>query len=358
MHRLTAADSWFLYLENPSVHLHVTGVVLLDPSTSPDGLDLAKLRRHMEARIHMLPAFRRRLVGVPFGIDHPTWIDDPDLDLDDHLHHHVLDPAGSPRAFAEFVGRFCAEQLDRSKPLWDMVYVEGLEGGRTALVTKLHHTLVDGITGVGMMAELLDTEPHTPAEKPLPAGLRPSDLPEGRRPDIVPSRGEAALDATVSRLSDPLRPARAMWRTGCSLLSMAATTVDARRRGGEQAASPMNAPRTPFNVSITPRRCVAFGMTPLAEVKETRRAFGVTVNDVVLAACTAGLRRLLLREDALPTDRSPARCPFRCTAMAARGRPTRCRTCSCTCPCTSTTPSSSSWPCTARPTGPRPCRTP
>ena len=308
MERLTAADSWFLYLETPTIHLHVTGVVLLDPSTAPDGLSYKRLRRHLAARLHLLPAFRQRLIEVPLGIDHPVWIEDPDFDLRDHVHHHVLPQPGTMDELAEFVGGFSSQQLDRAKPLWDMVYVEGLDDGRTALVTKLHHALVDGISGVGIMANLLDTSPDQPDRVP--------DDDHVWVPDAVPSRAEAAVDATVNRLRTPLRPLRAALRTGRSVAHMTATTLGTRLRGGDQAAGPLNAPRTPFNSTLSGRRSVAFGTTSLSDIKETRRAFGVTVNDVVLAACTYGLRRTLQRTDSLPSRSLTCSVP-----VSVHGRP-------------------------------------
>jgi diacylglycerol O-acyltransferase / wax synthase len=293
--RLTAADSWFLYLETPTVHLHVTGVVLLDPSTAPDGLTFGRLQEHISERLHMIPMFRRRLIEVPLGIDHPVWIEDPDFRLGDHVHHHVLGAtdagAEADREFADFVGTFCSQQLDRARPLWDMVYVEGLAGGRTALVTKLHHALVDGITGVDIMAHLLDTSPE-------PGPLTPEDPPWIA--DEVPSPTRAAVDASANRIRTPLRPVRAVWRTLSSTARMTAATMRSRLGPGERAAGAFNAPRTPFNSTLTARRSVAFGATSLSDVKATRRAFGVTVNDVVLAACTFGLRRQLERNGTVP----------------------------------------------------------
>ena len=291
MERLDPADSWFLYLETQTVHLHVVGVVLLDPSTAPDGLDFRRLRRHVAERLHLLPSFRHRLIEVPFGIDHPVWIEDPDFALDDHLHHHVLPGPGGRQELAAFVGAFCSQQLDRAKPLWDMVYVDGLADDRAALVTKIHHTLVDGITGVGIMANLLDTSPDT---RPVPA-----DHDERPRAEPVPSALEAAWDATLNRLSNPLRPLRAAARTGLSVAGAARTTLASRLGGGEQAAGPLDAPRTPFNSTLSVRRSVAMGTVSLPEVKAIKRAFGVTVNDVVLAAVTMGLRTYLAHHDAL-----------------------------------------------------------
>jgi diacylglycerol O-acyltransferase / wax synthase len=289
--RLTAADSWFLYLENPTVHLHVVGVVLLDPSTAPDGLDFDGIVRHIRGCVPLIPSFRRRLVEVPLGVDHPVWIEDPEFRLEDHLHHWVLGRDGIAETVEEAVSRVCSEQLDRRLPLWQMYYVEGLEGGRTALVTKIHHALVDGITGVDILAHLVDLAPDAPAK----------DADDSARVvDEVPSAPCSLLDATAHRLRTPMRPLVALWRTAASVTRMTTSTARTRLARGDRAAGPFDAPRTAFNSTLTPRRTVAFGATSLEAVKETRRAFDVTVNDVVLAACTTGLRRRLERDGTLP----------------------------------------------------------
>ena len=146
--RLSAADAWYLYLEGPTVHLHVTGLLLLDPSTAPDRFSFDSLRSFIEGRLHLMPVLRKRLVEVPMSIDHPTWIDDPDFDLDDHLHHRAMDGSASADDLAELVGEFASTPLRRDQPLWDMVFVDGLEGDGVAVAMKMHHCIVDGVSGM------------------------------------------------------------------------------------------------------------------------------------------------------------------------------------------------------------------
>ncbi|MCP4434091.1 MAG: wax ester/triacylglycerol synthase family O-acyltransferase [Actinomycetia bacterium] len=292
--RLTAADSWFLYLEGPNQHLHVTGLMLLDPSSSPDELTFEKFRHYLLARLDHLPPLRQRLVEVPLGIDHPAVVEDPDLDVDDHLVHRSFD--GQPEHhFRTFLDEFCSTPLDRSKPLWEMAWADGLADGGTALVAKLHHTMIDGITGVGIMADLLDLTADAPAERGEATKPAPS------QPLGVPTTTETVLEAAADRISDPMRPLRAARRTGSSILRTADAFVTGRGAGEEHAA-PFGAPRTRINASLTPRRAVAFGSTPLREVKELKRSFGVTVNDVVLASVATGLRGFLLEHHELPDE--------------------------------------------------------
>lgn len=291
MERLGAADSWFLYLEGPTQHLHVTGLMLLDPSTSPDEVTFEKFYAHVEARLDHLPSFRKRMVEVPLGIDHPALVEDPELDLDQHLSHVSFE--GRESEFHAFVDDYCSSPLDRDKPLWEMVFATGLADRRCALVAKLHHTMIDGVTGVGIMADLLDLEPDAPADKGEPAEPAPTE------PTGLPTRTESMLEAISNRLTDPLRPVRALRRTGSSILRAADAVVTARGAGKEQAA-PFGMPRTRINASLTPRRSVSFGTTELQPVKDLKSALGVTVNDVVLAAVASGLRGFLAEHDTVP----------------------------------------------------------
>jgi diacylglycerol O-acyltransferase / wax synthase len=288
--RLSAADAWYLYLEGPTVHLHVTGLLLLDPSTAPDRFSFDSLRSFIEGRLHLMPVLRKRLVEVPMSIDHPTWIDDPDFDLDDHLHHRAMDGSASADDLAELVGEFASTPLRRDQPLWDMVFVDGLEGDGVAVAMKMHHCIVDGVSGMEIMAELLDLEPSPAPRRP---GVHDPPAP-------VPSRVEAAMAASWNRLTDPLRPVRAAIGAATSMVNLGESAMRRRLGGADAVAHPVNAPRTRFNASIGPRRQVAFGLAPLEDLKAIRAAFGVTVNDVVLAACSYGLRQYLQTWDELP----------------------------------------------------------
>ena len=289
MERLTPEDAWFLYLEGPTVHLHVTGLLLLDPSTAPGGFSFHKLRRYIAGRLDLMPMLRRRLVEAPLAIDHPCWIEDAAFDVDDHVHRHALAGAGSMDELAAFVGEFASTQLDRTRPLWDLVLVEGLANGNVAIIMKMHHCIVDGVSGMDVMANLLDLTPS----------------PKRRRPPVweppaAPTTPAVVASATWSRLTNPWRPLRAAMGVASSLVQMAGTVVRRRLEGADSVTHPLNAPRTRFNASISADRVVAFGLAPLEDLKTIRRAFDVTINDVVLAACTYGLRSYLKVHDRVP----------------------------------------------------------
>ncbi len=275
-------DASFLYMENSVVHMHVTGLMLLDPSDIPGGYDFGNFRNHVIGRLHLIPHFRRRLVTVPLGIDHPVWVEDPDFDIDDHLHRIVLRAPGLMEDLETWVGSYASTKLDYSKPLWDMVLMEGLRDGRIALVSKMHHVAVDGVSGADMLVNLVDLS-QTFDEPPDPEAWEPARM---------PSTPEVVVDAVWSRATDPLRTFRALGRTADGAVKLARAVIDGRQ-GGPSMARPFEGPRSRLNASLTPRRSVSIGSARLDDLKSIKSTFGTTVNDVFLAACTASLRDYL-----------------------------------------------------------------
>lgn len=290
MERLAATDASFLYLESETVHLHVTGVLLLDPTTAPKPVTFRGLKAHVNSRLDELPMLRKRLVAVPYGLDHPEWADDPDFDLDDHVDRHRLPRPGTRQQLADQISRLASRPLDRSKPLWELQVIEGLDDGHLAVVVKMHHSLVDGISGVEIMAHLLDLAPD-PTRRRRRKPWKPAPLP-------VPS--DVAADAVRHRLADPMRPMRAAVGAANSVVQAAGTLAGRWLRGATTIAHPGGAPRTRLNGTITAHRRVAFTTVPLDDLKAVRRAFGTTINDVVLGMCTTGLRHYLAEHDELP----------------------------------------------------------
>src|SRR3954469_22755102 len=181
MRQLTSLDAQFLAMETPQTWGHVSGLAVLDPSTTPSGqLTIADICRVVSERLHLLPPFRWRLAAVPFGLDHPYWIEDPDFDIDFHIRESAVPPPGDDRRLAETVARIFSRPLDRNHPLWELYLIQGLEGDRSALLTKIHHSVVDGVSGNEILSVLLD---------PSPEGRR---LPEVSPPvpDRIPSELE------------------------------------------------------------------------------------------------------------------------------------------------------------------------
>jgi diacylglycerol O-acyltransferase len=276
--------------------MHVTGVIVLDPSTMPAGYSFAAIGELMASRIHLLAPFRRRLVTVPFGVDHPVWIDDPDFDLENHLRRIGVPAPGTMHELAEMVADIAGRQLDRSRPLWEMWVVEGLEGGQVAIVTKMHHSAIDGVSGAELMVNLCDLEPEQATVAPPSQPWHPDQPPN----DLVLLASSLARQAL-----SPVRVLRLAARSRRNL-----TRVIQRARTDDTTTTlPFTAPRTPFSGAITPHRSVAFGRASLEDLKITKKAFGTTVNDVVLAACASSLRSWLSAHGGLPDKPLIATCP-------------------------------------------------
>jgi WS/DGAT/MGAT family acyltransferase len=298
METLTGFDATMLRLETPSSHMHMTGVLVFDPDTMPGGYSFQKINDFISGRLHMIPAFRRRLANVPFGLGRPVWVDDPDFDLEYHLHRAALPSPGAMAELTEFAADVASRPLDRAKPLWEMWFVEGVEGGNVAMVAKMHHATIDGVSGANLMAHLLDLEPpsETGAGTEAAAGTRGDDThPDDWHPERTPSDLELLGRALVGRARRRLR----LVRTTAATVGAVPRIVRRRISGADGMATPFTAPPTRFNQAITPHRRIALATVPLDSVKKVKDAFGVTVNDVVLALCAGALRRYLANHDEL-----------------------------------------------------------
>src|SRR5580704_4600064 len=165
METLQGIDAFFLALETATSHLQVGAVIVLDPpegrrSLFSPGTRYAQVRRVFEQRVHLVRPLRQRAVPVPFGLHRPVWLDDPEFDLDDHVHRASVPEPGGPAELADVVADFMARALDPGRPLWEVVVVEGLAGGRTAVVVKLHHAILDGVSGASLLGAFLDLSPR------------------------------------------------------------------------------------------------------------------------------------------------------------------------------------------------------
>ena len=308
MEQLTGLDATFLYLETPSLHMHVSMAAIFDPTTVPGGYSFDKLRDLVSARLELAPIFRRRLVEVPFRLGHPYWVDDPTFDIEYHIRHGGLPAPGGVEELARFVADVCSRQLDRSKPLWEMYIVEGLRGGQIAVVTKIHHCTIDGVSGAELLSQLFDLEPEPP---PRRAADNPPAVDER-----LPLELRLLAQSLGTRLTRPLGMTKLAWRTGRALLDVRRV----RAQGSGRAALPLTTPRTSLNAAITPHRRVAFSSMALEDAKRIRKTCGTTLNDVVLAVCTGALRRYLLDGDELPEDPLVATVPVSTAPTVANQR--------------------------------------
>jgi diacylglycerol O-acyltransferase / wax synthase len=286
--RLTALDSSFLHLEDAASHMHVASVTIFE-GPPPSYEDLLG---HIEARLSLVPRFRQKLRFVPLNQGRPVWVDDPHFNLEYHVRATALPPPGSEEQLKNLASRVFAQQLDRSKPLWEIWLVQGLERGedspsdapRFALLSKTHHALVDGVAGVDITAVLFDTarEPATPAG---------TDARWHPRPE--PTSAQLFGEALIERATQPgeiVRSARAALRAPRQILRHG---IDAIAAMGAFARTGLAAPSSPFNVDIGPHRRYDWVRTDLNELKAIKDRLGGTVNDVVLTVVTGALRRFL-----------------------------------------------------------------
>jgi diacylglycerol O-acyltransferase / wax synthase len=279
---LTGLDASFLYLETRTSHMHVASAIVLDPSTAPGGtLTIDRLKSYISERLHLGPVFRRRLVQVPLRLDHPVWIEDPDFDIDYHVRRAALPAPGGRAELGEFMGDFMSRALDRSRPLWEMWLVEGLEDGRVAICNKTHHAAIDGVSGAELLATILQLAPDQ--EPPPPERAWTPEREPGRLRLVAEAGAHLAL-----------RPWTAV-KTAKRVAGAATGVVrQARDRGVPTPPPPFTAPMTMLNGAIGAHRRVAFAELPLADAKEIKNRLGGTLNDVILAVVTGALRRYLL----------------------------------------------------------------
>jgi diacylglycerol O-acyltransferase len=313
VHQLTSLDAHFLGVESPRTFSNVSVLGIYDPSTAPSGsVTVDDLRRVVDERLPLLPPFRWRLVEVPFGLDLPYWIEDPDFDLDFHIRETAVAPPGDERQMAELVARIGARPIDRSRPLWELYLVHGLRDGRIGLLTKFHHSAADGVSGNEILTALLDPTP-TGRESPLPPDGRPKGEPVPGRLEMLrrgleavprhPLRTLGRLPRVLPTLTD-IPGANAV--PGVSRLSGGLSRLRSLRGGSEEdgilEVATARAPRTCFNGPISPHRRFSYGSLSLDRVKAIKNAAGTTVNDVLVAICARALRGWLSERGELPDD--------------------------------------------------------
>jgi len=274
--RLSGLDSSFLHLERAGAHMHVASTSIFEgPPPSHE-----EFRDHIASRLHLVPRFRQKLRFVPFDQGRPVWVDDPHLNLSYHVRQTALPAPGSEEQLRNLAARIFSQQLDRSKPLWELWLVEGLHDGRFAIVGKSHHALVDGISGVDITTVLFDLEPEPVAPPVSPPRWAP-------RPE--PTDLRLLTDALRERATSPreiVRGARAALRGPRQVLRNLGAT-------GKILGAGVSAPTTPFNVEIGPHRRVAFVRADLDDLKRIKNEHGGTVNDVILSVVTGALGNYL-----------------------------------------------------------------
>ncbi len=274
--RLTGLDSSFLHMERAGAHMHVASTIVFEgPAPSHE-----EFRDHIGSRLHLVPRFRQKLRFVPFDQGRPVWVDDPHLNLDYHVRQTALPAPGSEEQLRNLAARVFSQQLDRSKPLWELWLVEGLRDGRFAIVGKSHHALVDGVSGVDITTVLFDLDPE-------PQGAPASTPPWLARPE--PSDLQLLSEAWRERLTSPreiVRGVRAVFRGPRQVVRGIGAT-------SKMVGAGMSAPSSVFNVEIGPHRRFAIAQADLADLKRVKDTHGGTVNDVILSIVAGALGKYL-----------------------------------------------------------------
>jgi diacylglycerol O-acyltransferase len=281
--RLSPQDTSFLHLEDSSAHMHVAAAMLF----AGDAPDYDEFIENISRRLHLVPRYRQKLAYVPLGQGRPKWVDDPHLNLHYHVRLTALPEPGSEEQLRTLAGRVFSQQLDRGKPLWEIWLVDGLEGDRFALLSKTHHALVDGISGVDLVSVLFDLDPEPAAPSAPASRWAPRPMPSGAQ-----LLGEAIRERT-SAPSEVMRSVRAGLRAPMRLASgmrEALGGISAMARAGFDLA-----PRSPYNDDIGPHRRFTWERTWLSDVKAIKNELGGTVNDVVLAMVSGALAHHLRR---------------------------------------------------------------
>jgi diacylglycerol O-acyltransferase len=286
MDHLSGMDASFLHLETPESPMHVGSLQLIDLPPGYEGDFAEDAKKYLSGRLHLASVFVRKLAMMPFDLANPVWVDDDYLDLDHHIHHVIMPRPGTLAQLERLVGRLHSSLLDRSRPLWEMHIIEGLQTGQVALYSKMHHAAIDGQAGVAVAKALFDIS-ETPAPVKTPRVTR--------RPDSsqlgVAELATAALSNAVQQYVKLIQSIPATAKAITNVLMPVSESTG--QRAFELPKALRTAPRTPLNVSITNQRSFAARSVPLAEVKQMSKATDTSLNDIVLAICAGALRRYL-----------------------------------------------------------------
>lgn len=296
MQRLSDLDTLFVTIDNERYPMMGGGMFVFDPSTSPEPWTLDHLRRHLRKLLPVMPPLRRRLVEVPFGLAAPAWVEDPEFNIDDHLHNLGIPAPGGDRELASVVDEIGSLPLDWRRPLWDLWLLDGLADGRKAVMLRMHHAAIDGMGGVEMIFQMFSGDPTSQA-----IGVKADDW----KPEQIPSQAEMLVRALPTVALRPVRTVRAVAGLGGVMLQRAlrSKSKDDGAKDTGAGARLFSGPRLPFNEIVhhgIPHKTMAWANIDMADVKKVREIHGCTVNDVALAITAAALRRWLIEHDALP----------------------------------------------------------
>jgi WS/DGAT/MGAT family acyltransferase len=277
--RLSPLDASFLHIEDGVSHMHIASVAIFE-GPQPPFTDIVSM---VEAKLALVPRYRQVVKFVPFDLGRPVWADDPHFNIEYHLRHTALPAPGGEAELRKLVGRVMSQQLDRSKPLWEIWVVEGLEDGRWAMLAKTHHAMVDGVSGTDLLAVIMDLSPEV---------VRPAATAWTPRP--TPTGGQLATEALRNVVRSPYEQLRALRASTRAIRHAVSHAAEVGQGVVAMAGLVRATPVSSLNGPLGPHRRYAWASTSVDDIKKVRKGLGGTFNDVVLASITNGFRELLL----------------------------------------------------------------
>lgn len=295
---ISGMDATFLYLERHNSPMHVGSVIIIEGS-----LDFEEFKKTILSRLHQIPKMRKKLVYVPLSVDYPYWADDPDFDIDMHLTHIALPKPGGWKELRRVASDVFSDPLNQNRPLWSFTFVEGLDTvsqvpkGSIAILSKMHHVMVDGQAGAGIMSIIFDMMPNT---KPIPE-------PRPYKPKPIPNELSLIATSAMSFAKNPFKFPRLIKDT---LSATVKAGFLSRASNAELPTAPFSAPPTQLNGIVSPRKKWNSAILSLSRVKKLYKIMGTTLNDVMLAICAGALRKYFLQKGKLPTKPLVAMVPI------------------------------------------------
>jgi diacylglycerol O-acyltransferase / wax synthase len=302
--RLTALDSLFLDIEDRSAHMHV-GAVAVFEGPPPPYRDLLAL---IEARLHQVPRYRQRVMQVPLKQGRPVWVDETQFDLEYHVRRTALPAPGGDGELKKLVGRLFSQALDREKPLWELWLVEGLGDARFAVVSKTHHCMLDGVSGIDLATVLMDRD----------RSVAPPVPPAPWAPRKAPKASHLFVDSLKEQFSHPLRMAKQALEPNSEAVKLFGQVFSGFKPLMDVVTMGL-APDSPLNVPIGPHRRFEMLELPLEKVKQVRQKWRGTVNDILLATMAGALRRWLTARGQAPAADLRAMVPVSMRTRKERG---------------------------------------
>ena len=305
---ISGMDATFLYMERHNSPMHVGSVIVMEGS-----LDFDTFRKTLLSRLHQIPKLRKRLVYVPLSVDYPYWADDPDFDIDMHLTHIALPNPGGWKELRRVASDVFSEPLSQARPLWSFTFVEGLDTvsqvpkGSVAIISKMHHVMIDGAAGAGLMSIIFDMAPNT---KPIPE-------PRPYKPKPLPNEFSLIANSAMSFAKNPLKFPRLIKDTLSATIKAGFLS---RANNAELPTAPFSAPPTQLNGIVSPRKKWNGVILSLARVKKLNKTMGTTLNDVMLAICSGALRRYFNEKGKLPAKPLVAMVPISTRTKSEEGQ--------------------------------------